>query len=325
MKGADFFFPSPIEEDKSQTSKMMEIMASGVRGFRRDPTIIQERGVDEGYGAVDVYEHLAPIIDTDVCMGFLKTLVTAKGAELITRYIEGNLFDQETALRQGFSADAIINATGLGAEKLAGDETCYPIRGALLRVINNGVDVPKIDHAMNISADVDSSGEIVFLVPRNDNILLIGGIAEQHEHGLDLTLDSPSIKRMRAHCESFMPALKNARLDPEYPLAQGLRPFRQRNVRVERELRVHRTTGNGDRKGKVSRIVHNYGHGGAGWSLSFGCAGDVLALVEEALLDLPARSMSSGLVRKNVTRSVVVKRQQTPVIGESAFPVRARL
>ena len=42
----------------------------------------------------------------------------------------------------------------------------------------------------------------------------------------------------------------------------GLRPYR-RAVRVERE----------------GRIVHNYGHGGAGYTLAWGCAEEVAALV----------------------------------------------
>lgn len=294
MKCADFFFPVPIEEDSQQMSKMLEIMASGIRGFRRDPAIIKERRVNEAYGAVDAYEHLAPIIDTDVAMKFLKNLVEAKGATLVTRTIEGDIFDQEHALRTEFVADIIINATGLAGTELAGDRSCYPIRGGLIRVINDGSDFPKLDHACTITADaVHDSNEIVFLVPRNDNILLIGGIAESHKHTLDLTLETPIIKRMRARCEAFLPDLKKARIDPGYPLAQGLRPFRQRNVRVERELRTHKVD-SGRELG--SRIVHSYGQGGAGWSLSFGCAGDVLGLVEEALLDLPPRPMMLEVV-----------------------------
>ncbi|EKG19793.1 FAD dependent oxidoreductase [Macrophomina phaseolina MS6] len=286
MKAADFFFPTPVEQDAEQLSKMHEIMASGVRGFRRDPNIIEERRIGESYGAVDAYEHLAPVIDTDVAMAFLKDLVVAKGAELVTGTIHGDIFDQEHSLRQEFQADVIINATGLAGTELAGDSSCYPIRGGLIRVINDGSDFPKVEQALTISADAaHDSNEIVFLVPRNDDILLIGGIAEPHKYELDLSLETPIIKRMRARCEAFLPDLKKARLDPDYPLAQGLRPFRQRNVRVERELRLHGT-------GAPSRIVHSYGQGGAGWSLSFGCAGDVAALVEEALLDLPPRSMA---------------------------------
>jgi hypothetical protein len=81
---------------------------------------------------------------------------------------------------------------------------------------------------------------------------------------------------------------------------------------VESELRVHDT----DAKGRsgVSRIVHRYGHGGAGWSLCFGCAGDVLALVEEALADKPARPMGVDVVAARVGRPDMCK-----------DPARARL
>jgi D-amino-acid oxidase len=45
----------------------------------------------------------------------------------------------------------------------------------------------------------------------------------------------------------------------------GLRPFRRSGVRLERDrLRDGRT------------IIHNYGHGGAGFTMSWGCAHEVL-------------------------------------------------
>ncbi|KAI0739452.1 FAD dependent oxidoreductase [Daedaleopsis nitida] len=257
VKGVDFFFPFAVEEDPAQLEKMREIMASGVRGFHRDARLVQERNVSPTYGAVDAYEHLAPIIDTDRAMRWLMDLVQSKGGQLVTRTIHGDLLDQEMALRTEYEADAIVNATGLAG------------------------DYPRVEHALTISADVTNVNEIVFLVPRNDDVLIIGGITESNEWELDLTLESPIIQRMRARCEAFLPDLKKARLDPEYPLAQGLRPFREHNVRVERELRLS----SGESGSEHSRIVHSYGQGGAGWSLSFGCAGDVLALVEEALLN----------------------------------------
>jgi D-amino-acid oxidase len=48
----------------------------------------------------------------------------------------------------------------------------------------------------------------------------------------------------------------------------GLRPFRKTGVRLE--------TG---QLGDGRRVIHNYGHGGAGFTLSWGCAEDVLRLV----------------------------------------------
>ncbi|KAI3327937.1 nucleotide-binding domain-containing protein [Xylariaceae sp. AK1471] len=281
MMPSDFFFFDKIEKDPQQHSKMNEIMASGIRGFYRGADIIDDRGVDPSYGAVDAYELMAPIIDTDKAMHWLTELVESKGANFVTETIEDDLVDIEDSLRARFDADVIVNCAGLESYTLAGDETVYPIRGGLIRVINDGTDFPKVNAALTITADAaHSSNEIVFLVPRNDNILLIGGITEPHKWDLDLTLESPIIRRMRERCEKFLPGLKDARLDPDYPLAQGLRPFRRSNVRVERELR---RTG--------SKIVHSYGHGGAGWSLSFGCAEDVAALVDETLAGVPARPM----------------------------------
>lgn len=90
-----------------------------------------------------------------------------------------------------------------------------------------------------------------------------------------MTLESPEMRRMRARCNRFVPGLENAELDPHSPIVQGLRPVRGENVRVERELRRKRD-------GSPSKIVHSYGQGGSGFTLSFGCAGDVLGLVKEA-------------------------------------------
>ncbi|KAJ5684477.1 FAD dependent oxidoreductase [Penicillium maclennaniae] len=74
--------------------------------------------------------------------------------------------------------------------------------------INDGSNFLKAEAALTTFADAaHSEHEIVFLVPRNDNILLIGGIAKSHEWNLSLTLDSPILKRMRARYEFFLPGL----------------------------------------------------------------------------------------------------------------------
>ncbi|KAK7942712.1 uncharacterized protein PG986_011825 [Apiospora aurea] len=156
MKHVSFFFPEPVEGNPIETTKMLEIMASGLR-----------RG----------------------------------------------------------HADATVNATGLAGTELAGDDSCYQIRGGTIRVVNDGRDFPMIDAALTISANAaHSANGIVFLVPRNGDVLLIGGITESHVPHFDLTLDSPIARRMRARCEASFPDLKMARLDADYPLAQRLRP-----------------------------------------------------------------------------------------------------
>ena len=113
------------------------------------------------------------------------------------------------------------------------------------------------------------------------------GIAQANEGKLDLTIDSPEIKRMRDRCNRFVPGLEHAELDPVSPLVQGLRPVRGENVRVERELRRRKD-------GAYSRVVHSYGQGGSGFTLSFGCAGDVLNLVREVEECVAPTPMKSG-------------------------------
>ncbi|KAK3390164.1 hypothetical protein B0H63DRAFT_519398 [Podospora didyma] len=121
---------------------------------------------------------------------------------------------------------------------------------------------------------------MVFIVPRSERILLLRGISESDQWYLDYTLDSPIIQRIKAPgCGRF-----------------------GSNVRVERELRrLDKAGSNGMRSttagidneyaSTMSRIVHSYGHGGPGWSLSFGCAGDVVKLVEEILAGIPPKPM----------------------------------
>ncbi|KAH7076390.1 nucleotide-binding domain-containing protein [Paraphoma chrysanthemicola] len=296
MRTANFFFKSTVHETAGQLLKMQDLAASGVQGFKHNgPHIIAEQNISPTVGVVDAYTLQAPVIDTDVSIAHLMRLIVSKGARLVTRRITGRLIAHEAALLAEFRAAAIINCTGLGSAEVAGDgeEVCFGLRGAVLRVVNDGTQFPKVENALCIPAttdvDTDTDGDegFVFILPRNDNILLLGGFAE-HISKLDLTPDSPVVQRMRARCEAFLPSLKNARLDTAYPLAQGLRPFRKGGVRVEREggVRVKGDDGVNGGKSARSRIVHNYGHGGAGWSLSFGCAADVLKIVEEIVGEL---------------------------------------
>jgi glycine/D-amino acid oxidase-like deaminating enzyme len=115
----------------------------------------------------------------------------------------------------------------------------------------------------------------VFILPRSDNVLVLGGLAQEGVEELDLTLMSPAIQRIRDRCNDFVPGLANAQLDPVAPVVQGLRPLTRTNVKVCREPRARKG-------GRISsKIVHSYGHGGSGFSFSLGCAADVLTIVQE--------------------------------------------
>ncbi|GLD99406.1 hypothetical protein PINS_up008126 [Pythium insidiosum] len=272
MRIANFFFGQPIETCAQQTKKMHEI-AANVPGFRHDAAIINELGISPGYGVVDCYQHLSPICDTDQYMQYLYDMLSKReGVTLTHGRVSGDLLQQEAELLKQYNADVIINASGLAARELASDDTVYPLRGALVRVINDGSRFPRITQAMSVSLDGrEGAQDMVFIVPRNDNTLILGGLVEPRETNLNLTLDNYApLRQMYERNLAFYPDLRKAVIDPEYPFAVGLRPFRQKNVRVEREDRV-----------AASRIIHSYGQGGSGFTLSFGCAHDVGEIADQ--------------------------------------------
>jgi glycine/D-amino acid oxidase-like deaminating enzyme len=142
------------------------------------------------------------------------------------------------------------------------------------------------------------------------------GLAQPNIHTLDLTLDSPEIKQMRSRCNNFVPGLENADYDPDASLVQGLRPLRSKNVRVERELRRKKD-------GSFSRIVHSYGHGGSGFSLSFGCASDVLGLLMQLEACIPPSPMSIGpqeTLAMSVASKLMMSKSHEPIASVAYAP-----
>jgi D-amino-acid oxidase len=267
MRRANFYFTT--QQTARELHKMDEL-APKVRGFVRDPGLAAANGVSPAAGIVDAYAFIAPMIDTDVYMGWLRREVEAAGVTITQRRIDGRLAEQEARLCSEFGARAIVNCTGLGAAELHGAET-YPLRGALVRAINDASRMPKVTEAHCVSHPEGSTAQdMVFIVPRGENILLLGGLTEEDEWGLDIGLHNyQPVRDMYRRCLEFMPALARAELDPHEPVRVGLRPLRNGNVCLERE--------------EATSIVHNYGHGGSGFSFSWGCAREVAATVTHAL------------------------------------------
>lgn len=158
MRNAIFFFEKPVEDDVSQLRKMREIERSGVAGFLHDKHLTHSFGIDSSK-YVDAYKLRAPMIDTDVALTKITKLVKDKGADFTIRTLEGRLIDQEADLLTKYKANAIVNATGLGAGELADDKNIYPLRGAMIRVLNNGQHIPKLTTALAVSAHAEGQTE----------------------------------------------------------------------------------------------------------------------------------------------------------------------
>lgn len=157
--------------------------------------------------------------------------------------------------------DFIINCAGLGARQLANDDSMMPVRGHVLRV-----RAPWIRY--HIEAQGDDDSQPCYIIPNSDTIV-IGGTKQVGDE--DLVPREDDRKAILDRAFQAHPSLAKADIIGEWV---GLRPGRP-SIRLETELSV---SINGLQP-KQPLIIHNYGHGGSGLTLAWGCAGNVVQLV----------------------------------------------
>ena len=152
-------------------------------------------------------------------------------------------------------APVVVNCTGIGARSLVPDESLFPVRGQVVVVENPGISEFYIDHGAEHTSDY------VYAFPHGD-LVILGGTAEE---GASDWAPRPEVSaRILRDCAAVFPGLRGARVVAE---RVGLRPCRP-EVRLESEpLPGGRT------------LWHNYGHGGAGVTLSWGCAREITAAI----------------------------------------------
>lgn len=160
------------------------------------------------------------------------------------------------------SYDAIVNCTGYGSRQLALDPSFEIYRGQYF-VLHRDAECP----AFYIGDD-DHPGGMAYAIPRGDEVV-VGGCAEKDELDLELTITWEDVV---SRASLYFPWLREKTgNDFAMPPVVCLRPARIGGIRLEREART----------GTSPPIIHNYGHGGSGFSLSWGCAATVAALVKE--------------------------------------------
>ncbi|KAJ7723386.1 D-amino-acid oxidase [Mycena metata] len=164
-----------------------------------------------------------------------------------------------------FDPAAVINCTGLGAISLEDvlDANVYPTRGEVLIL-----HAPWIDHGMSYYYE---DGHITYVIPRqSDGHVILGGTFQPddwHPTSRAETVKMIKERGIHAYPELLPPGKRENRDINDLEVVEecvGLRPTRKGGVRLEvTSLTV------GD---KSYPIVHNYGHGGAGYQSSWGSA-----------------------------------------------------
>ncbi len=278
LRPVNFYFRKPIEQIPIELQKMNEFSGL-VDGFDRDPALIEKNGISSP-GLEDAYRFIAPMVDTDLYMRWLFHEVTRAGCQIVQERITEPLLECEEALQARFRVEFIVNCSGLGSRELARDAVS-PLRGALVR-LRNTIGLREAHCVSHESSDPDPY--FVFILPRGEDRIVVGGVAEENEWETDLTLDHPRVREMWRRSLEFFPALAEAEIDKAEPVRAGLRPFRPGNVRLEWE--------------SDSSIIHNYGHGGSGVTFSWGCAQEILQrLGQKSGMSVSVLSHESAEVR----------------------------
>jgi D-amino-acid oxidase len=198
-------------------------------------------------GFVHGWHYTAPIIDMPPYLARLEERARAAGAELAYGVRVARLSDVFGA------APIVINCSGFGARELVPDPAVEPIRGQLVALRNPGMREFFAEHTEKL-------GEMIYLLPQGD-VLLLGGSAD--EGVAEAEPDETVAAGIRDRCSEIFPELAEAELLGH---RAGIRPSRP-EVRLEHEVL------------DGCHVIHNYGHSGAGVSLSWGCADDVTEMV----------------------------------------------
>lgn len=165
--------------------------------------------------------------------------------------------------------DAVINCVGLGARELVNDSSVYPIRGHVLRV-----KAPWVRYHVE-AEQRDNPNLPAYIIPNSDTVVL-GGTKVLNDE--DVTPRKEDRDAILARCTAAVPSLAVAKLVDEWV---GLRPGRP-SVRLELE-RFERASSSSTKSSNDMPpfVVHNYGHGGSGLTLAWGCAGEAVDLISE--------------------------------------------
>ena len=163
----------------------------------------------------------------------------------------------------------VINCTGLGAIHLAKDSSLYPIRGQII-ILRTPPSTPPFRCAF-----FDRSAGVTYVIPNQDGHLVecggttLAGVWSREPN-------AQTTEQILTRCRAMLPCLSQAQV---VDLFVGLRPGRKGGIRLELEwVPISQTNDRGSLP-----VIHSYGYGGAGYSLSWGAAQEVLKLVRKVI------------------------------------------
>lgn len=191
-----------------------------------------------------------PVVHMPTYLRFLERRFTSQLAGTIDKRVIAP-GDLEKLLEE---SAVVVNCTGLGSRELMADSAVYPIQGQIVcsKPIRGWHGLVFI-----------TTGRLspLYVVPRGTRDIVLGGTTED-----DVWSTRPRMAVSRAildRCSTVFPELRAIDIKDERVIMKvGLRPARHHSVRIDRDPRLH-------------GLIHCYGHGGSGVTLSWGSADEV--------------------------------------------------
>ncbi|WP_345401042.1 FAD-dependent oxidoreductase [Haloechinothrix salitolerans] len=212
-----------------RTDRPMPPWADAVGGMTRD--------TDVAAPYTDALRCVSPLVNTGRYVAWLEAELRRAGVEFERRTVRAlsDVADE---------TDMVVNAAGMDAGRLAGDDTVRPARGQVVHIADPGLTEWIVDE-----------DDFSYVLPHGDHAVC-GGTEEFGEDSLEP--DPDTTKDILRRCAALLPGIEDAEI---LRVKVGLRPHRDR-IRLDRE---------GD-------VIHCYGLGGVGVTLSWGCADEVADL-----------------------------------------------
>jgi D-amino-acid oxidase len=249
-------------------------------------------------GFTDGWHYTAPVATMPVYLGYLRARFERAGGCI-------EVAPARTLAELAGVAPVVVNCSGAAARDLVPDPTVVAVRGQVVIAANPGIE------EFLINRDPEPPW-IVYMFPHGEQILL-GGTND--EGNWDELPKTEVAERIVAGCAAIDPRLRDAEVLGH---RVGLRPCRP-EVRLESE-----PLGSG-------LLWHNYGHGGAGVSLSWGCAAEIAASIcaqlsgsgiSDPALSSLATSLGGAITRYASWHSSAISAQSTS--PSSRTPIQPR-
>ncbi len=237
-----------------------------------DATAVRQRHPGAAVAAAACgHRYTSFMIDMPTYMGYLMQEVSRLGGTFRRRTV-----DPSRLHAHGVPGpiSVVINCLGLGAEKSSRDDgygTLLPGRGHTVKV-----HAPFV-HEFVVLLSEDGSPP-TYVLPRGNGVVVLGGTHDEHATDCDATCEADT-SSVLARAKALLPSL--ASRSSEVKILEtwtGLRPERKEGVMLGRAL------GDGVSSSDVP-VLTNYGHGGSGVTLAWGCAEEIVELVSTVAPD----------------------------------------